>query len=225
MYFPQWTDVPLNQRRGIDSLDTNDFLFLVQAPIEQVAQALGQLRQVMFWQRDVYEREIEILDGYGLVIFQFQGHLWTVIRDLNFIPYQVRLENKEAHLLSSVLQTKAICYHISDSSGNIGYHLYDCGKSIEELYFTHERERKMDEDEKDLLAQGTCQFQSRLRQLDANDIKDAYSFAEAFFLEQDAYVPALSWNLLSFRIGQRFTPKVEDLEPNDFERMDYLVLN
>ncbi len=126
--------IPLEQCRGIEHIDLNDSLFLVQAPIEQVAQAFSQFPQLVLWERDAYEHEIEIL-GYGLMVFQFRGHPWTLIHQLNFMTYQSPLQipfkDEDIELLSRSLHTKAICYQISDSSHNIGYHLYDCGESIE----------------------------------------------------------------------------------------------
>ncbi|MBD2513053.1 hypothetical protein H6G91_38820 [Nostoc muscorum FACHB-395] len=53
--------VPWERCRGIETTDVNDYLILIQAPIEKVAQAISQVRQVVVWERDVYEHEIEIL--------------------------------------------------------------------------------------------------------------------------------------------------------------------
>ena len=204
--------IPLKQCRGIEHTDLNDSLFLVQAPIEHVAQAFSPFPQLVLWQRDVYEREIEIL-GYGLMVFQFRGHPWTLIHQLNFMPYQSPLQipfrDEDMESLSKLLHTKAICYQISDTSHTIGYHLYDCGESIEELYAEGEN----------------CQFQSRLRQLKAEDIGNPYFFTDNFFREQDVYVPAFAWNIFSFRVGQRITLGIKGFEYDNFERMDYAVLN
>ena len=222
-------DVPLEQRRGIETTDLNAQLFLVRAPIEQVAQACRQLRQVALWERDVYEREIEI-QGYSFIVFQFRGHPWTVIQELSSLYYSVPLEDKDIQSLSGLLHTKALCYFVSDTSMNIGYHLYDCNESIEKLYFTHECEREMDEDDDenndddDMEAQGTYQFQSQLRQLKAEDIGNAYGFIDDFLREQDAYVPAF-FSKVIFRVGQRITLRIKGIEHDDFERMDYVVLN
>ena len=51
--------IPWEQCRGIESINLNDNLILVQAPIEQVAQSFNQVRQVARWEHhDVYGREI-----------------------------------------------------------------------------------------------------------------------------------------------------------------------
>ncbi len=106
------------QCRGIESIDLNDNLILVQAPIEQVAQSFKQVRQVARWERDVYGREIEIL-GCTFAVFQLRGHSWTVLHQLTFLHKQVPLGEKDIQLLSGLLHTKAIYYLVSDTSGYI----------------------------------------------------------------------------------------------------------
>ena len=72
--------------------------------------------------------------------------------------------------------------------------------------------------------QGTCHFHSRLRQLKAEDIEDAYKFTDAFLREQDAYVPAF-FRFVNFEVGQQITLRLEGLKYDNFVRMDYLVVN
>lgn len=215
------------QRRGYETTDTNDELILVQAPIEQVAQAYNQLQQAVYWERDVYEREI-VIQGYSLLIFQFQGHPWTLMHELPIRTCNVLLDEQEAQALSSLLSTKVIYFLISDTGSKIGYHLYNCGESMEKLFFTSEVEEELDEDEddedEDEELEGTYQFQSQIRQLKAEDIKYPYGFVEEFLQEQDAYVPAF-FSKTTFRVGQRVTIQLEGIKRSDFERMDYMVLN
>lgn len=218
--------LPLEQRRGIETTDLNDNLVLVQASVEQVVQALGQLRQVAVWERDVYEREIEIQD-YSFIIFQIRKHPWTLICKLSFLTYHVTFEDKDVQSLSSLLHAKAIHYLISDTSLSLGYHLYNCGESVEKLFFTSELEGEMEDDEdedENEEAQGTCHFQSKLRQLKAEDIENVYSFTDDFLRQQDVYVPAF-FTKVYFRCGQRITLRLKGIEHDDFEQMDYVVLN
>lgn len=217
---------PIEQCRGIETIDLNDSLVLVRAPIEQVAQALNQLKQVVVWERDVYEREVEI-QGYGLIVFQFQRHPWTLMRELPILSYSVLLEDKDAQSLSHLLYTKAIFYLVSDTSLSIGYHLYNCGESVEKLFFTSELEDELDlgkEDEEEEDVQGTYQFYSRIRPIRSGDIKDPYEFTEEFFQAQDAYIPAFLSKVI-FRSGQRITLAFKDFKRDDFIRMDYILIN
>jgi hypothetical protein len=77
---------PIEQRRGIDSIDINQSVILVRTPIEQVAQTLAQILQADSWERDAYNREIELL-GQDFVVFQFRGHPWSTIHQMpTFLP-------------------------------------------------------------------------------------------------------------------------------------------
>lgn len=212
MVFQRPENVSLQQCRGIESLDQNLFMVLVQAPIELVAQAFSQLRQAEIWVRDVYEHEVEII-GQGVMVFQFRGHSWTLINRLCDPPYgsglpcQVGATEEDAQSLSSLLHTSAIYYTASDTSGTIEYHLYRDGRSMERLFFEEGF---------------SVQFQSQLRQLEGEDIEDAYSFTMNFIQEQDAYVPAL-FVPKCHSIGQQIILRLENLRRSDLERMDYIA--
>jgi hypothetical protein len=212
MVFRRPENVSLQQCRGIESLDRNIFMVLVQAPIELVAQAFNQLRQAEIWVRDAYEREVEII-GQGVMVFQFRGHSWTLIHRLCDPPYgsglpsQVGATEEDAQNLSSLLHTRAIYYTASDTSGTIEYHLYQDGKSVERLFFEEGF---------------SVQFQSQLRQLEAEDIENAYSFTMNFIREQDAYVPVLFVQKCR-SVGQQIILHLENLRRSDLDRMDYIA--
>lgn len=80
---------------------------------------------------------------------------------------------------------------------------------------------------------GTREFQSQLRQGEAEDIDDPYRFIGNFLCEQDVYIPALFFP--EARAGQRVTLKVQGhvpsslkpitFERSDFERLDYVASN
>ena len=63
----------VEQRRGIETIDRNQNLLLVRAPIESVAQRLSRARRADVWERDIYDREIEITTE-SYIVFQFRGH-------------------------------------------------------------------------------------------------------------------------------------------------------
>jgi len=197
------------KHRGIESIDINQILVLVKAPIESVAPAFSQLRQADIWERDVYEREVEFV-GQGFVVFQFREHPWTLIYEVNFLPHRIPLEKKDAQTLSRLLQTRAIYYQVSDTSGYIGYDFYENGTCMEMLYF----------EEGSFL-----QFHSQSRQLKAEDIGDAYSCTYDFMLEQDVYVPALQRVVIQQGALRLKGPWLENLVHNDFESIDYIALH
>lgn len=211
-------EVPIEQCRGMEFIDLNDDLLLVQAPIEQVGQACCQILPVNRWERDVYGRKVEIIDQRCFLFFQFKGHTWTLIQSNSFLPRGFLFQDNHAQSLSISLHAKAISYQISDTGGFIGYHLYNCGESMERFYYEYS-EQEIDEDR---AIPGIYQFQSRLRQLTAKEIINPSRFTDAFLYEQNAYVPSFSWDT-GFKVGQKVILQVQDLERDDFERMDYMV--
>lgn len=220
-------NLPIEERRGIEHLDLNDELILVQAPIEQVGQALSQMLQVNRWERDVYQRSIELVDQSSLLIFQFRRHPWTIIQSSGFFPHRILLKDEYAQSLSGLLCAKAIYYLISDTGGYIGYHFFNCGESLEKFYkeppevFGIEEYEYEYEDENEFI--GMCEFRSQLSQKEVHEIGDGYRFTDDFLLEQNAYVPAFKW-VDDLKAGQKFTIQWEGIERNDFERMDYIAL-
>ncbi len=60
---------PIEERCGVEEIDTIADGLLVLAPLEQVAEVIAQLG--VRWERDVYGQAIQ---NPGLLVFQFQGH-------------------------------------------------------------------------------------------------------------------------------------------------------
>lgn len=218
---------PIEQRRGIDSIDINQSVILVRASIEQVAQTLAQILEADSWERDAYDREIELL-GQDFVVFQFRTHPWSIIhrqgsfRGKNF-------GEKDAQSLSELLQTRVIYYRASDTSGTIGYQFYDAGQLVERLYFDHSscNGEELDDasNKKGRVLFRPSVFESRLRQLKAENIDSSYTFTHKFMREQDAYIPAL--RRPPSQAGQRVTLQLvafgpETFKRNDFKRVDYV---
>ena len=142
-------EIPVSQWRGVDTIDLNDHCVIVKASVEEVSQALYKIRNANILQKDVFEKEIEITD-ICFIIFQFTGHSWTAIRDLNItISYdfnnldielikqkqQNQINEKDARVISKILQTQAIDFVCSETSGAIGYSVFDCGELLEEFYY------------------------------------------------------------------------------------------
>lgn len=217
--------IPIEQRRGIEFTDLNDYLVLVQAPIEQVGQALCQTREVTRWERDVYECEIELVNQKSFIIFQFRRHPWTIIQSSSFFPHWAFFHDGDAKSLSRWLHAKAINYLISDTGGYIGYHLFNCGESVERLYKEPMEDMVAEEyeyvDEMEFI--GMCEFRSQLRPIEAHDIESGYLFTDEFLREQDAYVPSFSWGE-RLEVGQKVTIQLEGLECDDLERIDFMTV-
>jgi hypothetical protein len=206
IYFVREEGIPLEQRRGLETIDRNLVFILVQASVEQVSQAFSTLRQMNVWIRNAYECEIEI-QNESTFVFQLRGHPWSLVYKLHRSSIRIYLTEVDAKYLSESLSTSVIYYAGSDTCGTIEYHLYSNGILQEKLSFEEEFK---------------CDFQSQLRQLEAKYIEDAYTFTMNFIREQDAYIPCIV-EVEKLLVGQHKTLRIEDLMLNEVERMDYLA--
>ncbi len=202
----------IEERRGIETIDRNQNILLVRAPIESVAEKFSRARRADVWERDIYDREIEITTE-SYIVFQFRGHPWTIVEKLTYRPGSLVFGVGDALTLSWFLSTRAIYYTGSDTCGYIGYNCYDGGAFAEMLYF---------EAEMDLL------FLSDFREVKTEDIDDALNFTFAFMEEQDIYIPFVHYG--NVRIGDRVNlrpkgPTLDDLVRSDFERVDYIGIS
>lgn len=206
IYFARAEGIPLEQRRGLETIDRNILVILVQASVEPVAQAFSTLRQMNVWVRDAYDREITIQKESTFVL-RLRGHPWSIVYKPCLGAVRLYLTEEDARSISESLRTSAIYYAGSDTCGTLEYHLYQNGALQEKLSFEEEV---------------SIEFQSQLRSLEARNIQNAYTFTMNFIREQDAYVPCLveAEDLIT---GQRTTLRIEDLMPNELERMDYLA--
>lgn len=192
--------IPIEECRGIETIDLNLEYILVRAEVELVAQAFSQLKHMDFWVRDAYNRALE-LQTESTLIFQFRGHPWTVIYKFH------DLKEEDALRISEFLDTAAIYYTASNTCATIQYHLYRAGVSIEKFFFEEEV---------------SIEFQSQLRQIQANEIENGYGFAMKFIREQDAYIPALI-AVESLPQDQTGILRIEGLMHDEITRMDYLA--
>jgi hypothetical protein len=199
----------VEERRGIESIDINQELLFVRAPIESVAEKFSRARRADIWEQDIYDRPIEITSE-SYIVFQFRGHPWTIVQQLKCQPGGLVFGEGDAITLSNFLSTRAIYYKCSDTCGYIGYNCYDGGAFAEMLYF---------EEEISFL------FVSQLRELTTEDIDSAFSFTDAFMREQDIYIPLVHYE--NMKVGDRVNLRLkgatlDNLERNDFERVDYI---
>ena len=80
------------------------------------------------------------------IVFQFPGHNWTAIRDQNITvsydfnnldvelinqQWKNKINEQDAKAISQLLQTKAIDFGCSDTSGAVGYSVFDSGELVE----------------------------------------------------------------------------------------------
>lgn len=221
MLFEEPENQPIEQWRGIGSIDRIYSVVLVQASVESVAQSLNQQKDVFLWKQDVYAEVVDI-NGGGLVILQLRGHAWSLIRSLDRLAkFYGKFDEKDAQALSNSLQTYTVYYQVSDSSDRLEYQFFQNGKLLEMLLFDENGNT----------------FQSQLRSLTVQDIeaegKDKYDFTDSFLREKGIYIPDLSAVtyensrqpavILSITANTPWGKRIA-LEKSHFERVDYMVL-
>lgn len=199
-------DSSLESSRGIESIDINIVLILVKADVEEVAQALTQLKPWDGWIPNAYGQSVP--SNEGTLIFKLRGHSWSYVCQPFGHTRPMWLLEADALLLSDLLCTTVIDYAASDTGGWFRYLFCNRGKPEERLRF-----EEYDRD-------GNLEFQSE-RGFTAKDVKDAYTFTLNFIREQDAYIPALMMRYSALS-GQQITLQIENLMLSEIERMDYL---
>lgn len=195
----------LENKRGLETVDTNQLLLLVSESVEPTADIVSKLYQKNIWQKDVYNQSINISENM-IFIFQLFGHPWSII----FMDFSgILTEEEDAQIISQSLQTNAIYYRGSDTSGTATYLLYNKGIMIEKYNFEY----------------GVIsEFQSIERNLDVNNIYRG-TIVDRLLIERDAYIPSICWDCspneeINFR-GRNVLNFI-NLFPEDVIRMDCL---
>jgi hypothetical protein len=215
---------PWESMRGSWTIDYNNSLTLIRAPIDDVVRALTDWTKR--WEKDALGRDIVLGEQGGAFVFRLRGHTWTEAvfdRFVWSVPEQA---------LSQRLNTRVISYSVSDTSLYIGYSLYENGELLEQLSAL---EGGSDE------LPGSNTFSSRLRDLRREDITNAYRFTREFLVDQDAFDPGIDFAYFLGRwrqdvpVGERhrivnpgFTFRMPDgsslVSIPPIERIDYLAL-
>lgn len=210
---------PIEERCGLEDIDTIVDGLLVLAPLDQVAEVVAE--SGVRWERDIYGQELR---GRGLILFQFQGHVWT--RILNggltdrygdildgFYISDVWNWESQGISLSQKLNTRTIHYWCSDTSGCIGYACWENGTLMERLEYDDDIWEDTHDETLWEAPDRTSEphlFESKLRQLTAAEIEDSYGFVDEFLCEQQAYAVT------------RFN--AFNIKHDDLVRLDYIAL-
>jgi hypothetical protein len=134
--------------------------------------------------------------------------------------------------LSRQLKTRVIDYSVSDTSGYVGYSLYENGELLERLSALESGSNELE---------GSNSFSSSLRDLKRDDITNIWEFTRRFLIDQDAFDPGIdfayllgAWRGDRPHSGTRFrivnpgftlvtaSDRVVSIPP--IERIDYLAL-
>src|SRR5262249_11797449 len=118
---------PWEDTRGSWTTDYNNSLTLIRAPIDHVVDALADRTER--WEKDVLGRDIALGEYGGPFVFRLRGHPWTEA----VLQRSKPIWSLREQALSRLLKTRVIDYSVSDTSGYIGYRLYENGEQLEEL--------------------------------------------------------------------------------------------
>jgi hypothetical protein len=146
---------------------------LIRAPVDDVITALADRTER--WERDALGRDIVLGEQGGAFVFRLRGHSWTEAVLEPFGP----IWSLPKQSLSRLLSTRMIHYSVSDTSGYIGYSLYENGELLEELSVL---EGGSDE--------GPNTFSSGLRDLERDDITNVWDFTYEFLVDGMHSTPA-----------------------------------
>jgi hypothetical protein len=209
--------------RGAWTTDYNNSLTLIRASVDDVIHALADRTE--HWERDVLGGDIVLGQHGGAFVFRLRGHTWTEAV-LEFCKPVCALPEV---MLSRQLNTRVIDYSVSDTSGCIGYSLYENGELLEDLSYVEGGP-----------VEGANTFSSRLRDLKLDDITDVWGFSHKFLVDQDAFDPGIDFGYFLDRWRQCVPPDDRHrvvnpgftfMMPNGsvvsvppIERIDYLAL-
>ncbi len=193
---------PWSQRRGIESIDRNAEVVLVKVPLDQLSNTLTE--KAIESRHDVMGTEIEV-SGTFIFAYQLVGHPWSII-----VSDTLHLKSTELTQLSKQLEKQVIKLNVRDTSGTIGYDLFESGKLVE--YFQGEEgELADDSNEHGIKPQRylltpypddepetkqTAYFWSLRRQLTAKEISNIWSFVDQFLIDYDAFDPGIDASYL-----------------------------
>ena len=199
-------DFSIEEWRGISNSDENIRYILVEAPVELVAQTYYRLKSMNVWLPNTYGNKI-VIQPNSILVFRFRGHKWSVIYEpSNVYSGEIIPTEEDALKISELLNTAAIFYVNSDTSGYIAYDFYDKGVLLERLDYQEYSEIK---------------FESQLRVLDPKDIY-GYDLTYNFLSDRGAYIPCLYEENFFIPEKERIL-QMNKLLPNEMERMDYLA--
>ena len=216
--------IPWESKRGSWTTDYNNSLTLIRAPIDDVVDALAD--RTDRWERDVLGRDIVLGEQGGAFVFRLRGHTWTEVVLEQLKP----IWSLGEQALSRQLKTRVIDYSVSDTSGSIGYSLYEHGELLEKLSAL---EGGSDMPEANM-------FSSSLRHLKRDDIPNIWAFTRQFLVDQDAFDPGIDFAYFLGRwrgdvpagdrhriVNPGFTFMMPDgpvVSVPPIERIDYLAL-
>ena len=211
---------PWAERRGIECIDRNAIVTLVRVPLDRLTNLLAE--RAIETHQDVVGSEIELNDNFAFA-FQIVGQSWSILLTHESANSEEKTESliPSETELSLYFNQPVIYLTISDTCGSIGFFLDENGKNVES-FLGDEGEIKKDSSEQesssttyiltpepdDLEYKQTAYFNSKIRQVTAEEIGDIWDFVKRLMCEAEAYDPGIAIDYLvndyDWELGKKY---------------------
>ena len=189
---------PWSERRGSEHITRNANILLARVSIEEFSAAVADLAVEL--QIDVLGGEIRVSYPSSFA-FQIVGQNWSILTP----AYDLKQRDIEG--ISKQFQEPLINLSMSDTSGYIGYRLYESGELVEqfdghegaciedpETLASQTQKYELYPYPEDSEAPQTAYFWSDRREVTAEEIGNILDFADRLLVDFAAYDPAIDSN-------------------------------
>jgi ankyrin repeat protein len=223
--------------RGVTTFDTNDSMILVAAPIADVSRAFAAHIGAKTRRENVLGEEVKLTQRC-YAVWKLIDSPWTNVMKLHCRDFKHWPNAADAAAMSKLLKTRALYVANSDTGGVTQYALFEKGKAVEVFDYgssgdadspkaAAERFAKWYGIDASTIpggvqaAQGKA-FASAQRAVDVKKIKNDLDFVNDFVQQQEALV--LFGSEIGFgEAGEMMELTLDDLGPDDVERLDYIA--
>jgi ankyrin repeat protein len=225
--------------RGVTTFDTNDAMLLVAAPVADVSKAFAERIGAKTRRENVLGDEVKLTQRC-YAVWKLIDSPWTNVMKLHCRDFKHWPSAADAAALSKSLKTRALYVANSDTGGVTQYALFESGKAVEVFDYgssgdadnakaATERFAKYYGIDMSAIpggvqaAEGKA-FASSQRTVDVRKITNDLDFVNDYVKQQDAFIPFGSE--ISFgEAGEMMELTLEDLGPDDVERLDYVAVS
>jgi ankyrin repeat protein len=223
--------------RGVTTFDTNDSMILVAAPIAEVSAAFAAHIGAKTRRENVLGEEVKLTQRC-YAVWKLIDSPWANVMKLHCRDFKHWPSAADAAALSKSLKTRALYVGNSDTGGVTQYALFENGKAVEVFDYgssgdadtakaVTERFAKSYGIDISTIAGGVQvsqgkAFASSQRKLDVKKIGNDLDFVNDYVKQQEAFIPFGS-EIGFGEAGETMELTLEDLGPDDVERLDFIA--
>ncbi|MGD1953488.1 MAG: hypothetical protein ACFB14_28160 [Leptolyngbyaceae cyanobacterium] len=201
-------------RKGLGALNSNDYLILVKANIDDVGFALREIRNCGLHQKNVYGRAVKLRNRACCYSIQLSGHVWSILQYVGSAPVPAIFNREDAQAISRILNSEAIFFRFSDTGTYLKYFYYGLGALLESLDYI------------ELPNKAYYEFYSEYRSLDFEVTRDDASLVvNDFFYNKEIYPIEITWKGTGpFVAGDNVLFEFTLLDIKDVVQADYFEI-